>query len=131
MKSDTRSAAKMLDQLKLLVRQLKWGRPETRLALCGFSLLVGGGWLQKTKLFEAIEPYDGWAAIGLLALGAALVALATAKLWKLSSRPPDISELDGPVVRGASSFTPEDGELFKRLGRQEELAKLRDWILDD
>ena len=124
-------AGKMLEKLRLLIRQLKWGRPETTPGLCGFGVLSLGWLLWESNLLEELLPDDRLVLAPFVLVGGGLLALSFIRLWRLISRPLDIPEVEGPVVRGASAFTPEDGEIFKKLGRQEELRRLRDWILDD
>lgn len=54
------------------------------------------------------------------------------RIWQLVITPDLPPPKDRPsAIKGPIAFTPADGELFRRLGREDELAKLLGFIEDD
>jgi len=110
-------------------------REEATLAFAALLFWAGhsfSGWLPK-ELNEFIG------ARGLLIIeivlyvaGLVLFAYGAVRVWRLGY----VSELppvkDRPsVIKGPSAFTPGDGELFRKLGRENELQELMGYVLDN
>ncbi|MEM9294080.1 MAG: hypothetical protein AAGD01_20550 [Acidobacteriota bacterium] len=121
-----------LDWLKRLqlIQRMKWESTETKLAWLGAALIITGWRLPTVDALQPILEKLPWGPIALLGLGTALILYFLYRSLQFIYSPLSIPEVKGTIVRGASAFTKEDGEFFKKLGRQKELGKLRDWILD-
>lgn len=100
------------------------------------ALFIGysfAGWLP-SQLHSVLETYNvllGFQALCYL-LGAVLLLVGCYKLWRLAS-PADTPPIvySPTALKGPSAFAPEDGPLFRRLGRDDELRELLGWIQDD
>jgi Leucine-rich repeat (LRR) protein len=68
----------------------------------------------------------------LLAVGAILFVLAVIRIWR-QAIPPELPppEARPAAIKGPMPFTREDGALFRKLGREDELSKLLGYVLDD
>lgn len=67
-----------------------------------------------------------------LALGAISFVAAVIRIWR-QAIPPELPppEARPAAIKGPMPFTREDGTLFRRLGREDELSKLLGYVLDD
>ena len=64
--------------------------------------------------------------------GLAMLVYSGISIWRLVYIPELPPIKDRPsVVKGPAAFTPEDGALFRKLGRENDLQKLLGYILDD
>jgi len=65
-------------------------------------------------------------------VGASLFGYGLYRIWLLAHTPDLPPPRDRPsAIKGPIAFTPADGELFRRLGREDELGKLLGFIEDD
>ena len=74
----------------------------------------------------------GWAQVGLAAAAVLLLGWAVFRIWKQAV--PSVlapAEPRPAAIKGPMPFTPEDAPLFRRLCREDELAKLLGHTLDD
>src|SRR5262245_28943473 len=123
-----------VEQVRKLVRLLRYGSRELPLAAAGILLLGGARWVQALKNLPPKLPASAmpWIVVSLGLVGGLCLLLATWKIWRKVVAPlPESGGAKLPALKGASSFGPQDAELFARLGRTAELGRLRDWILDD
>ncbi len=107
---------------------------KTPAAILGSVALLGAGYLAQSFLPAPELPNAlRWLPLGLLLTGLGLwlyLFLRIRRDWR--SQRQETEFRPGPAaIKGAASFAPDDAELFSRLSRQEELAQLRSWILDD
>lgn len=127
-----------LDQLQSsitnFIRVIKGRRREQRafaLAAACFSAgyFVGGNkWIPEWKEWRSLVTVQ----LGLYAVGAIAFAYAFVRLWRATHAPDLPPPKDRPlVIKGPSAFTPGDGELFRRLGRESELQELMGYVLDN
>lgn len=66
------------------------------------------------------------------AAGLSLLCYGFYRIWLLVQTPDLPPPRDRPsAIKGPIAFTPADGELFRRLGREDELGKLLGFIEDD
>ncbi|HYH86098.1 MAG TPA: AAA family ATPase, partial [Pyrinomonadaceae bacterium] len=64
--------------------------------------------------------------------GAGLLLYGGHRIWQLVQTPDLSPPKDRPsAIKGPIAFAPADGELFRRLGREDELGKLLGFIEDD
>ncbi|HTI69410.1 MAG TPA: leucine-rich repeat domain-containing protein [Candidatus Limnocylindria bacterium] len=92
---------------------------------------------QLTDLFPSISaklaPY-GWLDQYLqgvcLAAVSSLLVYGVWKIWLRTPPTPKEVIIDPGPLKGGSSYGPQDGELFLRLGRRDELGQLWGWVLD-
>jgi len=68
----------------------------------------------------------------LLGIGAILFVWAVIRIWR-QAIPPELppAEARPAAIKGPMPFTGEDGALFRKLGREDELSKLLGFVLDD
>jgi hypothetical protein len=107
------------------------------------SIVLGGSLLWVGLSFSDWLPAElkGWlhawhgVLIGQAALcfgGLALLISGSAAIWHdILTWPRDIVTDVPAVLKGPMAFTDDDGPLFRKLGREQELKRLLDWILDD
>ncbi len=123
-----------LEQLaKNFIRPLKGRRREQSAfaiaALC-FSAgrAVGDKWLPEWNGWRSLATVQ----IALYTLGGVAFAYAVFRVWRLTHATDLPPVKDRPsVIKGPSAFTPGDGELFRRLGRESELQELMGYVLDN
>jgi len=123
-----------VEQVRKLVRVLRYGSREAVLALVGFLLFGAARWLKELKELppEIPKQVQTWTSVSLYAAGGLCFLLAARQIWRKVTAPlPAGGEPRLPALKGAASFGPKDADLFARLGRDAELERLRDWILDD
>ncbi|HET9712810.1 MAG TPA: hypothetical protein VFP64_13030, partial [Pyrinomonadaceae bacterium] len=114
--------------VKTAIRTLKRRRREQAAffiaALCfsgGFAVdkLVAGNWIARLQ-------------IALYAVGAIALVYGTVRIWRLVNPPELAPAKDRPsAIKGPMAFTEADGELFRKLGRENELRKLLGLVKDD
>jgi hypothetical protein len=137
--SDWQQLYKTLDSVvRASIKRMKHHRrEESALALAallfwaGFSLSV---WLPDSVKKDLLETRHvlPFAQAGCFVMGTLFLLYGTYKIWRLVT-PPDLpAVMDRPApIKGPMAFTPEDGPLFRKLGREAELQKLLGWIEDD
>lgn len=117
------------DRVREIVRILRYGRREQVLAAAGLLLLTAP---QLLKLVPDLPALPGWLTLTLSLAGAACLTWCVWVIWRQTVPPPAAPAAAKPsAIKGAGSFGPQDGELFLRLGRNRELARLHGWVLDD
>src|SRR5436853_740746 len=64
--------------------------------------------------------------------GTAALAYATYRIWRLVRIPKFDAPKERPsAIKGPNAFTPDDGPLFRRLGRESEIREILGYVLDD
>ncbi len=127
-------ARTFVDSVTDFFRVLRHGPRELALALLGFLLLGAPALIPAKEDFPSVvQDVRPWIVFALIGLG---LAFLIAVVWIVSRKvlapvPEDSDAKISDALKGASAFTPEDGELFARLGRTEEMGRLRGWVLDD
>ncbi|MDX6693696.1 MAG: hypothetical protein QOF02_1299 [Blastocatellia bacterium] len=111
-------------------------REEAALALAALLVWLGYSfikWLPE-RLQEFVKSWKGDLIVpGVFYVAGLLVLLyGIYRIWKLTYTP----ELPPPAnrpsaIKGPLAFTPADGELFRKLGREDELRKLFGHVADD
>lgn len=118
----------VLTRLRDALRVLRWSRRERKTALLGAASFAAIPVLRLLPFDAPNQKVATWAAI---VLGSAFVVVTLLRLRRYSLAPPAPQAVPGVVaIKGAGAFTPEDAELFSRLGRIEELKQLRNGVLD-
>jgi hypothetical protein len=121
-----------------LIRFIKNRRRENVVpfALAALFFLLGlslPSWLPN-ELQQLINAWRGNLIIQLVLYGVGIIffIIGSYRAWKLLNIPdlPPVKNMPS-AVKGAYAFTPADGELFRKLGREEELRKLLGFIEDD
>lgn len=111
-------------------------REEASLALAALFFWLGSafaGWLAP----EFKEFLNQWRGVLIVqgvfyVAGLAMLVYSGISIWRLVYIPELPPIKDRPsVVKGPAAFTPEDGALFRKLGRENDLQKLLGYILDD
>jgi ABC-type dipeptide/oligopeptide/nickel transport system ATPase subunit len=111
--------------VRKVVQTLRYGPRELTLTTLGLLLLALPKVLPKVP--ESLKPVLDWIPW----LGVFLLALAAWLIWRKVAAPVPEGKPKPPAIKGPAPFGPYDAELFARLGRNEDLDRLRDWILDD
>jgi hypothetical protein len=81
-----------------------------------------------------VYPWSGQVLfrVTLFVLGLIFLSYGIHRLWKLVFVPDLPPPANRPsAVKGPLAFTPSDGELFRKLGREDEVRKLLSYIQDD
>jgi internalin A len=124
--------------IKTAIRFVKARRREEGAITAG-ALLIWAGiyfpeWLDNAGVKDFFASWRG-DAIGrsiLTALGAGLVLYAAIKIFRLVYVPDLPPPQDRPsAIKGPMAFTEDDGALFRKLGRENDLQKLLGLILDN
>ena len=123
----------ILSLLRYLVSISRYGRREKLYVLVG-ALLLGCAGAGGFIFGRVPEPFTAWFDWFLIVAGASGILCLLVGAWVICRRvvaPPLPEEASQPsAIKGVTAFGPEDAALFTRLGRNEEVATLRDWILD-
>ncbi|HVG09102.1 MAG TPA: AAA family ATPase [Thermoanaerobaculia bacterium] len=115
-----------------IVQILRYGPRELALALLGFLLLGAIPLLPKlAEPLPFLTPALPWITGVLVVLGLFLLGFAAWRIWKKAVAPLPEAKPKPAAIKGPAPFGPQDAELFTRLGRNDDLNRLRDWILDD
>ncbi len=121
-------------ELEQLVKTLK-GRQREQAAFAIAALCFPSGYAVSEKLLPEWKDGLTWREglqLALYAIGAVALLYAFVRLWRLTHVPKLPPVKDRPsVIKGPSAFTPGDGELFRRLGRENELQELMGYVLDN
>jgi hypothetical protein len=114
--------------VKSAIRTLK-GRRREPVAFFVAALCFSGGFALG-KL-----PADKWITrlqIALYAIGAIAFVYGVVRVWKLVNPPELPPAKDRPsAIKGPMAFTEADGDLFRKLERENELQKLLGFVLDN
>lgn len=115
-----------------IVQFLRYGPRELALALLGLLLLGAIPLLPKlAEWLPIVAPALPWMTGVLAVLGLLLLGFSIRRIWKKAVAPLPEGKPKPAAIKGPAPFGPQDAELFARLGRNDDLNKLRDWILDD
>ncbi len=118
-------AEALVEAVRKVVRALRYGPRELVLATIGALLLGLPKLLPETP--EVLKPVLVWIPW----LGILVLILAAWRIWRKAVAPLPEGKPKPAAIKGPAPFGPQDAELFARLGRNEDLNRLRDWILDD
>jgi len=111
-------------------------REEAALALAAVLFWLGTslvGWLSE-EVQAFVKSWRGDLIIpgAFYAAGLGFLIFGVYRIWKLTYIPPLPAPANRPsAIKGPLAFTPEDGELFRKLDREDELRKLLGYVLDD
>lgn len=119
----------LVKAMRKIVQTLRYGPRELTLATFGLLLLALPNVLPEPlpKGLEFLKPVLAWIPWA----GGLLLALAAWLIWKKVVAPIPEGKPKPPAIKGPAPFDPNDAELFARLGRKDDLDRLRAWILDD
>jgi Leucine-rich repeat (LRR) protein len=119
--------------VKNAIRTLK-GRRRHLTAFFVATLCFSAGSALTRKLVPDFNA-DGRIALlqsALYAIGAITFIYGAARRWRLVNPPELPTAKDRPfAIKGLTAFTEDDGELFRKLGREDELQKLLGLVLDN
>jgi hypothetical protein len=121
-----------VDAIRRIVLTLRRG-PRESAAVVAAVLLLGADHylvdlLAKSRLGARAAHQASW----LITVAAGLLLLyALVRIWRQAAPLPVGAPVPPSPVRGPMAFTEKHGELFRRLGRQGELAKLLGLVRDD
>src|SRR5712692_3423177 len=125
-------ADKLRNLLREVVRAFRQGSRERRLAIVATLLFAaagagGYGWVP-----ESLARVKSAITLVAAGLGGIAVLLLGRAIWKQAlpteAAPAPIAP---SAIKGPTAFGPQDGELFLKLGRTEELRRLLSYVLDD
>jgi Leucine-rich repeat (LRR) protein len=113
------------------IRLIKGRRREQSAAAFGALCFLVATFLKSKQWIPNWKGYDV-ASIALYAIGVVAFVYAFRRLWRATHATDLPPVKDRPsVIKGPSAFTPGDGELFRRLGRESELQELMGYVLDN
>ena len=113
------------------IRIIKGRRREQSAAAFGAVCFLAATYLKSNQWIPNWKGY-ALAPIALTAIGVLAFAYAFRRLWRATHATDLPPVKDRPsVIKGPSAFTPGDGELFRRLGRESELQELMGYVLDN
>lgn len=113
------------------IRLIKGRRREQSAAAFGALCFLAATFLKSNQWIPNWKSY-AVAPITLYAIGALAFVYAFVRLWRATHAPDLPLVKDRPsVIKGPRAFTPGDGELFRRLGRESELQELMGYVLDN
>jgi Leucine-rich repeat (LRR) protein len=131
MSPDTKAEGFVAGSRKV-VQILRYGPRELALAVVGFLLLGAIALLpQLGEMLPFLAPALPWLTAALAVPGLFLLGLSIRRIWKKAVAPLPEGKPKPAAIKGPAPFGPQDAELFARLGRNDDLDKLRGWILDD
>jgi len=135
-----KSAEEVTAWLRETVRSLRHSSLHASLVL--FALLsFTAAWLVRGDQAKQIGSYwlnGDWqrfsesASLILFVIGLAFFAWAVIRIWREATPPPESADAFRPtVIKGPLAFGPQDAEIFRRLGRENDTATLLNLILDE
>ena len=117
--------------LKQLLAFVRYGTKEGIAFIFSILFFVAGSWLLKMDS-QDLQPFQNLhfpAAIGLFIVATLLVGYVLRRLFFRFAVPKTSNDQTLPsAIKGLMSFTAEDGELFRKLEREGELARLKDYL---
>lgn len=123
-----------LSKVQSLIRAFRWSTASARWATIGGILIALGLASFQQLFFVSGDLYKGvFTNIGVVSLtaGALSIFVMGICIWKEVVAPPPPPPPNKPdAIKGVSAFSDGDGELFWRLGRTNELTKLKNYIED-
>jgi internalin A len=130
--------AQLRQIINATIRFIKARRREEASITSGAFLIWAGiyfpEWLEKAGMKEFVASWYGDKIVRsiLIAAGAGLVLYAAYKFFRLVYVPDLPPPQDRPsAIKGPMAFTEDDGALFRKLGRENDLQKLLGLILDN
>jgi hypothetical protein len=130
--ADIKAAEVFVGGVRKVVQILRYGPREVALAVLGFLLLGTTALVPKlTELLPFTAPAQPWISRVLAVVGALFLGLSSWRVWRKAVAPLPEAKPKSAAIKGPAPFGPQDAELFARLGRNHDLDRLRDWILDD
>src|SRR6202158_2716317 len=123
-----------LKQVPGLVAELRRGSRQLRLTILAAASLSMGGVFASDLLPKDWREQAGRLHLPslLIAIGVGLVIWLVVLLFRLALPLPPVGETIRPsAIKGPGSFGPQDGKLFSRLGRGDDIATLLGYVLDD
>jgi hypothetical protein len=126
-------ASTLVFKTRQIIQALKRGPTEVVLftfAIACFSAATIGLGFEPVK--DLLQHRIEAARYLLLAIGAILFVWAVIRIWR-QAIPPELPppEARPAAIKGPMPFTREDGALFRKLGREDDLSKLLGYVLDD
>jgi type VI protein secretion system component VasK len=127
---DTDSLSK---QLRELITFLKYSTRETLFLFFAVALFHVASWFKKVDLKELpfLVPWQLYIFLGLRVIAGCFVIYVSYRFWRKIAlvRPPSDNPLANSI-KGLTAFTDnaEDGDLFRHLERDRELAELQRYI---
>lgn len=127
-------AKKLTLKLRQTVRFLRQGPKELVATFIALLLFAAPKILPKLTLLvpEELKPLIDRAPLLLYITAGIIFSWVVYRFWKLAVPAALPEEETRPAaIKGPMALGPQDGELFRRLGREDELAQLHSWVLDD
>ncbi len=137
---DIEGARKLTDKISRIVQFLKHSTKDQIAAFAALAAVAGATWLghaTRPKQFGFIDEalwqnVSGIGSLGLYALSALLVGWIVFRMWRRLTPPlAGAGDLRPTAIKGPMAFGPHDAELFRRLGREADIATLLNYILND
>jgi hypothetical protein len=121
------------DYIKKIALLFRYGTKEKILIFIGLSLFGLATWIPKVndEFLKLPQKLNQPIALALYVLGGLCLAwVAYRFLFKIAiPKPHDERELPN-AIKGLLTFTQEDGELFRKLGRDQEFNSLNNFVKD-
>ena len=120
------------DQIKKIALLFRYGTKEKVFIFIGASLFGLAVWIPKVSgLFNSPPKFNQPIALALYVLGGLCLAwVAYRFVFKLALPKPHDDREPPNAIKGLLAFTQEDGELFRKLGRDQELNSLNNYVKD-
>src|SRR5215470_4427456 len=134
---DVAQAQDLISKIRQCVQILKRGPREAAAALLAMLFFAAAKFLPASNSFPRNwQPYieSSSAYVRILFLSAAVLLLGWSifRIWKQATPPAfPVAEARPAPIKGPMPFTPEDGPLFRRLCREDELGKVLGYLLDN
>jgi hypothetical protein len=126
-------AQELVAQLRQVIWMLRSGRKEVVAGALGIALFPAGAWLLTHPNHSPVPTdFSNYVAYSLWVVGVLLWVYVYYRIRQQAvPPPPPLPELPPAAIKGPMAFGPNDGTLFRRLGRETELTQLLSLILDD
>ena len=122
-----------ISQIKKLAAFFRYSQKENILFAISLFLFFIGKWLiSSPSILDPFRAFLPLAAYVLFGIGGILVAWVLYRfMFKIAlSKPPPESKPLSHAIKGLMAFTQEDGELFRRLERENYIAQLHSYAND-